>query len=253
MAEEFRVLRPREYHSQLILRNLRHDGRGLDQFRPVKLEIDAIRTADSSSLVKIGNTTLVCGCTIQKTTIDEKDSDQESLKLHVEIPPISSNHAGFKTHHIAQLLTKSIKDILDDTECLNLACLTDNESKTRHIIDVEVICLNYHGSMIDAALLSVLTALSSLKIEGITQTIVKPGCLPICTSFAILSNRIICDPNLEEEAVAQSLYTITIDGLSSRLVGIQKVGGRAISQGQLVKSIEFAKKRTVEIKPMLMR
>jgi exosome complex component RRP43 len=41
--------------------DVRPDGRGLQKFRPVSINVGSIRTAEGSAIVKIGNTTVVCG------------------------------------------------------------------------------------------------------------------------------------------------------------------------------------------------
>lgn len=41
--------------------SVRPDGRGLLKFRPAIVNVGSVKTADGSSLVKIGNTTVVCG------------------------------------------------------------------------------------------------------------------------------------------------------------------------------------------------
>lgn len=40
---------------------MRPDGRGVQKFRPVSINVDSIKTAEGSAIVKIGNTVVVCG------------------------------------------------------------------------------------------------------------------------------------------------------------------------------------------------
>lgn len=248
MAEEFRVLRPYEFHCQLIKKGKRADGRKLDEFRDIKLEVDAISTANSSSLVKLGNTSLVCGCT---TRLSKKlDSNQESddINIHVELPPICSSPTGHRTQQTAQLLTKTLKNILDDMNCLDRSCLSIEHDNLAWSIDVEVICLNYDGCLLDAALIAVLVALKSLKLTDKTSDNSPKkfilNKMPIRSSFAIIGDRVICDPNLEEETVAQSTMSITVE-LSSNGENfhVNKQGGKAIDLGKLAECNRLAKQR----------
>lgn len=50
-----------KYYRDFLNHDLRPDGRELDQFRPVVINVDSITSADGSAIVKIGNTTVVCG------------------------------------------------------------------------------------------------------------------------------------------------------------------------------------------------
>lgn len=40
---------------------VRPDGRSLQKFRPVSINVGSIKTAEGSAIVKIGNTVVVCG------------------------------------------------------------------------------------------------------------------------------------------------------------------------------------------------
>jgi exosome complex component RRP43 len=42
-------------------KGVRPDGRGMQKFRPVSINVDCIKTAEGSAIVKIGNTVVVCG------------------------------------------------------------------------------------------------------------------------------------------------------------------------------------------------
>lgn len=256
MAEEFRVLRPYEFHCQLMAKGRRADGRTLEDIREIKLDTDAIKTANSSSLVKLGNTSLVCGCTARLLNRRERNDDNnEEIKITVEMPPVCSSPTGYRTQQTAQLLTKTLKNLLDDTDCLNRENLHVNEMDSYWCVDVEVICLNYDGSLLDAALIAVLTALKTLKLtptdKNVPDRLFQLNSIPVCTSFGIIGDHIVCDPNLEEETVAQSIFSITIDSSSKRNCHINKVGGKSITTKQLLKCIDLAKKRACHIQDQL--
>lgn len=253
MAEEFRVLRPYEFHSQLIKKKTRADGRKLEEFREIKLETDAIKTANSSSLVKLGNTSLVCGCTIQLIkTKDTSQQDDNDINLKVELPPICSSPTGHQTQHSAQLLTKALKNILDDTNCLDKQCLQVHDQECFWSVDIEVICLNYDGCLLDAALIAVLAALKTLKLKDDSNHVPEKDfvvkSMPVCSSFALIGDYYICDPNLEEETVAQSTFTISVDpSVTTGKYHINKIGGKSIDLKRLARCISLAKMRASEI------
>lgn len=57
----YRVIHPIKYYRDYINHNVRPDGREYDQFRPIRINVNSIGTADGSAIVKLGNTTVVCG------------------------------------------------------------------------------------------------------------------------------------------------------------------------------------------------
>jgi len=256
MAEDFGDIRPQEYHSQLISKEQRADGRKLEEVREVKLEVDAIRTADSSSLVKLGNTSLVCGCTTQILKASDKVDDTDEIKIKVDLPPICSSHTGHRTQYSAQLLTKTLRDILESSNCVDRQSLYIQESDSYWSVNVEVICLNLDGCLLDAALLAVLAALKSLKLrckatkEGRTSTVTFNS-FPICSSFAVFGDRIVCDPNLEEETAAHSTISVAIDLTTLQCCHINKIGGKALTPDDLFKCIELAKKRANQLRQLI--
>lgn len=252
MAEEFRVLRPREYHSQLVSKGQRADGRTMEEIRELKLEIDAIRTADSSSLVKLGNTSIVCGCTSQILKMTSKSEEIDEIKIKVELPPICSSFIAHWTQNTAQLLTKTLKNILEDSNAIDKQSLHIPDSDYYWSVDVEVICLNYDGCLIDAALMAILSALKSLKLSAkiadISDKFFELYNTPICSTFAMIGDRIICDPSLEEETVAQSTFSVVIDPDTNQICHITKVGGKSLTANDLAKCIQLAKTRASQLK-----
>lgn len=56
-----RVIHPVKYYRDYLNYDLRPDGRDLTKFRPVVINVDSIGTTDGSAIVKVGNTTVVCG------------------------------------------------------------------------------------------------------------------------------------------------------------------------------------------------
>lgn len=255
MAEEFRVLRPREYHNQLVLKGVRVDGRRLDEARDVKLETNAIRTADSSALVKLGNTSLICGCIARlETRTNATDDSDDNIKIRVELPPICSGPKGQKLQQATATLGRTLKNILNDSECLDLESFYLDEQVWK--LDVEVICLNYDGSLLDASLIALLAALRSLKLserstssEQCPQINLKT--FPIALSFATIGEKIISDPNLEEETVASSSLSITVDATNDKCCHITKIGGQPISYENLLECIQQAKHRAFKIRKYL--
>jgi exosome complex component RRP43 len=54
-------LHPTKYYRDYLEHNIRPDGRELDHYRPIIVNLGSISTADGSALAKVGKTTVVCG------------------------------------------------------------------------------------------------------------------------------------------------------------------------------------------------
>lgn len=255
MAEEFRVLRPKEYHAQLVSKGQRADGRKLNETREIKLETDAIKTADSSSLIKFGSTSLICGCTAQLSKLTDKKDDSERIRIKVELPPICSGPTGYKNQNVSHLLTKTLREILDNSRCFDDDSFSVPDSDYYWLVDVEVICLNYDGCLLDASLLAIMSALKSLvlssKNPSLEPQVVRLNSIPVCSTFALIGDHIIYDPDLEEENVAHMNFSITIDSATNQSCHINKVGGKSLTTSNLLKCIEIAKTRAKSVRKLI--
>jgi 3' exoribonuclease family, domain 1 len=56
-----RIIHPVKYFRDYLKQDVRPDGRQFLQFRTLAINADSIGTADGSAIVKVGNTTVVCG------------------------------------------------------------------------------------------------------------------------------------------------------------------------------------------------
>lgn len=247
---EKKVIKPREYHADLIKSGSRADKRKLDDARDIKINVNAIRTAAASSVVKIGQTSVVCGCTPQIVSVNPSDSGVsfEPIKINVELPPICINPTGFRTHHTEPMVTRVLENILNDSKCINSEELLVGDGDKYWSIDVEVICLNYDGCLIDASLIAILSSLQTLRLcskefPNLPEKRLNLYSIPLSMTFAIIDELNVCDPTLEEEFAAQSLFSITIDAKTNRLCHIHKTGGKAITTLTLSECIDRAKKQ----------
>nr|XP_020634091.1 exosome complex component RRP43-like isoform X3 [Pogona vitticeps] len=77
-AGGFRTVEPLEYYRRFLKENCRPDGRDLGEFRTTTVNIGSITTADGSALVKLGNTTVVCG-----------------IKAEFATPPADASNRGY--------------------------------------------------------------------------------------------------------------------------------------------------------------
>jgi len=73
-AATFQRLHPRTYLERFLAEGVRPDGRNLEEWRTIELNVGSISTANGSALVKLGQTTIVCGV---KAEIAEPELDCE--------------------------------------------------------------------------------------------------------------------------------------------------------------------------------
>lgn len=72
-AQIYQRLHPRAYLERFLAEQVRPDGREAEEWRDISLHVGSISTADGSALVRLGETTIVCGV---KAEIAEPDLER---------------------------------------------------------------------------------------------------------------------------------------------------------------------------------
>ena len=91
-AQIFQRLHPRAYLERFLAEQVRPDGREAEEWRDLFVHVGSISTTDGSALVRLGETTIVCG---SKAEIAEPDLEQPtegfigpcSPLLHISLKP----------------------------------------------------------------------------------------------------------------------------------------------------------------------
>lgn len=119
---------------------------------------------------------------------------------NLDLPPLcSSKFKCGPPSDQAQVLTQLLADILENSKCVNLKDLCICSDKLAWCLYVDLICLDYDGSIIDACLISLIGALKSVTLpvveydasldkKTVNLEVRKPipvYSTPVSTTFAI--------------------------------------------------------------------
>ncbi|KIY46046.1 hypothetical protein FISHEDRAFT_48109 [Fistulina hepatica ATCC 64428] len=239
-ASVFQRLRPRAYLERFVAESIRPDGREFDTWRDVSVNVGSVSTANGSSLVRIGNTTVVCGV---KAEIAEPDLDSPKdgfLVPNVDLPAICSPKfkPGPPTDE-AQVLSERLNSTLTLSNILPLSSLCIQEGKAVWALYVDATCINHDGNAFDAALIAMVAALRNTKLpkpryyEDTKQTICSRSetmplllgsSLPLSMTFGIFNNQhILADPTAFEEPLLDTTVCITMSA-TGRLISVNQSG-----------------------------
>ncbi|TFK69417.1 ribosomal protein S5 domain 2-like protein [Pluteus cervinus] len=269
-ASVFQRLHPRVYLERFLAENVRPDGREFDAWRPVSVNVGSISTADGSALVRLGDTTVVCGV---KAEIAEPELDKPEegfIVPNLDLPAMCSPKfkPGPPTEE-AQVLSDKLNEAIVTSGLIPLSSLCIHPGKSAWVLYVDATCINYDGNAFDATLIAMVAALKNTKLPearyeefegGSGRTICsrktrKPlsiTCSPIAMSFGIFdSTHILSDPTAFEEPLLDTTLSIVIgdndDLISvSQLglgLGLDSAGSHGQQQDALLACISAAKKR----------
>jgi len=246
--------------SELLKNDKRLDGRGLMDFRKIKIETGMIGTAAGSSLVSIGNTKVMTGIKVETGTPFTDKPKSGVLTTNVELTPLASPNfeAGpprEKAIEMARVVDRGIRE----AKTIDLSKLCIDPGKLVFIVYVDIYVLNHDGNLFDAFALSAISALLNAKMKK--YTVKKNGELkygkgyiklpiqnyPVEISIGKIDDKMIVDPSLEEEAVVDGLITIAI-GNKGEICAMQKRKTGVFSVEDVLLAITIAQKKAEEIR-----
>ncbi len=183
---------------------MRSDNRAPDSLRPVSIERDFQPQADASILIRMGNTHVICGVSIEETVPPFlKDSGQGWITAEYGMLPCATSTRGRResvsgksgrTHEIQRLIGRSLRMMVD--------LKTIGERTLR--IDCDA--LNADGgtrtASITGAALAVRNALGRLVVDG--RLARMPAILPVAAvSAGIVDGVPMLDLDYAEDSRAQ--------------------------------------------------
>ncbi|KAL7408997.1 ribosomal protein S5 domain 2-type protein [Mrakia frigida] len=228
-SQTFKRLHPQAYLERYISEGYRPDGRKLgggdESWREVSVNPGSVSTASGSSLVRIGETTIVCGIKAEIFEPELYRPNQGCLVPNIDLPSLcSSKFKPGPPSTEAQVLTDRLSRVLSHPSILPLTSLCIEPGKAAWVLYIDAVCINYDGNAWDACLLAVVAALRNTKLPSARwdeineRTICSRTApavplslgefLPISTTFGVLSSKtLLSDPTAFEEPLLSSTIT----------------------------------------------
>lgn len=194
----------------------RFDGRALDEFRELNVEMNISENSEGSCSVKIGNTEVYAGVKMAIVTPYADGPAEGTLSVGMELGPMAdddfqSGPPSIDSIEIARVIDRGIRESkLIDFEKL---CIVSGEKVWQ--VSVDLYAVNNDGNLFDAAGLAAVTALANAKIpvydekEGRAKHELSNVSVPIrkenmCFNVTIhkIGDAFILDPTKEEEAIS---------------------------------------------------
>ncbi|KAI8339194.1 exosome complex exonuclease RRP43-like protein [Chlamydoabsidia padenii] len=228
-ADVFSRIQPHEYIRRFIDQRVRPDGRLLDRFRDTTITSNVISTANASAMVRLGDTTVVCGIKAEVCEPDLQQPDQGFLVPNVELSPMcSAKYRPGPPCEQAQAVSETIYQVFTKSHIIPLTKLCIESGKAVWVLYADIVCLNYDGNILDASVLALVTALKQLtlpkatvsaetmSVEADADDQIKPFELsrfPVSATYGFFpaSNALLSDPNDTEECLAKERITVMMD------------------------------------------
>ncbi|MEM3769674.1 MAG: exosome complex protein Rrp42 [Candidatus Bathyarchaeia archaeon] len=247
---------------QLIAKGKRLDGRGLNDYREIKVEQGIIERAEGSARVLLGKTEVMVGVKIETGEPFPDTPSEGVLTVNAELVPLASptfepGPPDENSIELARVVDRGIRE----SKAIEMDKLCITPGKKVFVIFVDIYVLNHDGNLIDASSLAAMAALLNTKMfnyeieEG--EIKIKPGYTalpikkhPVSVTFAKINDRLVVDPWLEEEQIMDARLTITIDD-NGNICAVQKGGSGYFTPKQVFEAVQIAGEKSAEIRKKL--
>lgn len=247
----------------MLAEGKRMDGRSLDQLRPLKIETGIIQKANGSARVTLGNTQIIAGVKIATGTPFPDTPDKGLLVVNAEILPMSSPYAepgppSEEAIELARVVDRGIRE--SEMVDLTKLCLIPGKSVITVFVDCNV--MNVDGNLFDATSYAVVAALRTSKMKKYVvkdeKVEVKEEWVPVpvertpvSVTSARIGDRLVVDPNSEEEVAMDMRITITTDD-DGNICASQKGEASTISPEQVLSAADTSIRVGKEVRKQIL-
>ena len=248
--------------AQLIANEKRGDGRGLKEYREMKIEPGLIERAEGSARVLLGKTEVVVGVKVETGEPFPDTPNDGVLTVNAELTPIASPEfeAGPPDEdsiELARIVDRGIRE----SKAINTEKLVIEPGKKVFVVFIDLYVLNHDGNLIDASALAAVSALINTKMANYEikdgEVKIKPGYEqlpirkhPITVTTAKIGDKLVVDPIREEEQVMDARISYAIDD-DGNICAIQKGGSGYFEPQQIMEAAKLAKDKAKELRKKL--
>ncbi len=235
----------RDYIQKLLSQGSRIDGRGQYEFRKIEIIKNFIPRADGSALVRLGNTQVLVGVKIETGEPFPDTPNTGVLSTNAELVPLASptfeaGPPGEEAIELARVVDRGIRE----SKAIDLEKLVIKEGELVWIVFVDIHVLDYDGNLFDASALGSIVALKNSIVPaqrfGQGENFPLPvRHYPATTTFVKIGDRIVLDPNLDEENIAHSRITITTNE-EGKINAIQKGLEGTFTREEILETIKMS-------------
>ena len=253
---ELSKLTKKRIHEYLKL-GKRFDGRGLLDFRDIKIETNVVKNAEGSARVKFGETDVIAGVKLDVSEPFPDHEDEGTLMTTAEFLPLSSSKFEPGPPQIDAVETARIIDRgIRESGFVDFKKLSVKEGKVWSIA-IDMYSLNADGNLIDACALAAIAALKTARFpkydekkervaygEKTDKKLPLTGRMPLTATFYKIGKNLIVDPIEEEEDSSEARISIAVSKDKEFLIhAVQKGGEGSFTEEETELIIDEAVKK----------
>ena len=244
-----------------LKKGIRFDGRKLDEYRDIKLDVGITKTAEGSAKIQIGETELIAGIKLSVGTPYSDSPENGTLMVDAELTPLASPNfesgpPSIKAIELARVTDRAIRE----SESIDTKKLCIEKGEKVWMVSVDLAPINAAGNLFDASALASIAALKNTKMPKFDGEKVdykektKKGLplndLPISVTVLKIGDYLLVDPLPEEEENADARLTVAslTDGT---ICAMQKGGDEPITTDEVNKMVDLALKSAKDLRKLV--
>ena len=244
---------------KLIEKAKRLDGRGLNDYREIKLEQGLIEKAEGSARILLGKTEVLVGVKVETGTPFPDTPNDGVMTVNAELVPLASptfepGPPDENSIELARIVDRGIRE----SHAIDTEKLCIEPGKKVFVVFVDVYVLNHDGNLIDASALAAVAALMNTKMANYEvkdgELVIKQGYTPlpmkshpITVTLGKINNKLLVDLWLEEEQVMDARLTMAFND-EGNICATQKGGAGSFTQQQISEGMKLAQEKAAELR-----
>jgi len=244
-----------------VQENLRCDGRGRKDVRPIVVETDIVTHASGSAHLRLANTDVLVGIKAELEVPFPESPNEGRLEFFVDCsanatPEFEGRGGNELATEISRILTRAYRD----PRVFDLKSLCLLPGRQCWLLYVDILILECGGNLYDAVSMAVKAALYSTLIPKISVTAVDGGepelelsddpydghklvglleKAPVLVTLSRIGNYCVVDPTPEEEACSSASLVISVTP-KGKITTVRKMGAGCFHNETLIEAMAIA-------------
>ncbi len=241
-----------------IEKGIRTNNRKDDEYREIKIETGILKNAAGSAKVTLGKTMIYAGTKLEIGTPYPDTPEEGGITVGVELSPIGAPefYAGPPSETSIEL-SRVVDRGIREAKTIDFKKLLLVPKEKAWFVYVDIYVMNHDGNLFDACQMAAMAALKTTKIPKIDKEFnqikgeysgnLKLEKLPVLNTYSKISNKIILDPDLNEDYATEARLSIAIDD-NLNICALQKGEKGFFTQDELKEMIKTSKKKYKEMR-----
>ena len=249
---------------QYLKEGKRFDGRKLEEFRELTIEVGVSKKAEGSARVKLGKTEVLVGVKMGIGEPYPDSQDSGNLMTTAELGPMSSDRYELGPPKIEAIeLGRVIDRGIRESGLIDLKGLCIKKGEKVWTVFIDIYSINADGNLFDAAAIGAFAALKTAKMpkydekeekvlygEWTNKNIPLKNDSILSTTIYKIGDKLIVDPTIEEEDASDTRITIAL-AKDGSIHAIQKGEEASLSIKEFNDVINLAEKNYKSLFPRI--